>query len=421
MFTFAPRLASTLLAASTIFLIPCRTPAPATPPPSAAPEAPPPSLPPPPSPAVATATTDEPVPDLDHVVVTVNGVPVTEREVLAEVDERIGIYAAESLQKGLIYDESSRTATRDFFRDEVLNVLIVRRLAAERLAADGIEITEADVDAAFEEKLRERGQTRAEAEAEIAEQGKTMAGVRTRIRWNNLAVRRLHEKHAPERRRFTEQEARAVYLARPDEFHQQHERRVSRILFVATSEHDAERHARARARAGEVLARLRAGEDFASLARAHCEDAITRARGGDRGWSPRGFVTAPGNDPFGDAAFALEKVGDMTGIVRTLDGYEIILLTGLREERRKSFEEVKDEIIAKREFLHIGEFWDRFAGGMKKNADLRWSPREIARREENARRDREFIAGNSAQPEPAAEPANHATPPTDFVRRRPAL
>ena len=250
-----------------------------------------------------------------------------------------------------------------------------------------------------------------------------MAGVRARIRWNNLAVRRLYERHAAERRRFTEQEAKMVYLADPDEFRQEHERRVSRILFVATSEHDAGRHAEARARAEKALDRVRAGEDFAAVARELSEDLLTRPRGGDRGWSPRGHVTAPGNDPFGDAAFALGKTGDMTGIVQTLDGYEIILLTGVREERQKPFEEVKKEIIAKREYLYVGEFWDRFVGAMKKNADVRWSAFEIARREENARREREFLASSAAVTPPEATTearAQAAAAPADFVRLRPA-
>ncbi len=351
--------------------------------------------------------------EVDPVVVTVDGAPIRESELLADLDERVNIYAAESARKGLIYDESSRPQTRDFYRERALENLIVRRLVAARLAADGIVITEADVDAAFEAKLRERGQTRAEAEAEIAEQGKSMAGVRERIRWNNLAVRRLHERHATDGKAFTEEDARLVYLAHPEEFRQEHERRVRRILIIASPEHDAAFRAAARARAEALLARHRAGEDFAALAREQSEDAHTRAKGGDRGWSPRGFVTAPGNDPFGAVAFALKRVGDISEVVETLDGYEIIQLTGLREERKKTFDEVKQEIIAKKEYARIGAFWDGFANRLKQKADIRWSPAELARREEKARQEREYAAGQAAGGGAPAAPA-------DFVRLRPA-
>ncbi len=349
--------------------------------------------------------------DPDRVAVTVDGVPIREREVLGELDELINIYAAENLRKGLVYDESSRPATRDYYRERVLNLLVGRVLTAGQLEADGIVITEADVDAAFEEKLRERGQTRAEAEAEIAEQGKTMSAVRARLRWNNLAVRKLYERHANPPRRFTELEARFLYDANPDDYLQPHERRVRRILFIATSEHDAERHAAAKARAEAALARLHAGEDFAALARELSEDDLSRSRGGDLGWSPRGHVTTPGNDPFGDAAFALGKVGDMTGVVQTLDGYEIILLTGLREERRKTFNEVKRDIIAQKEHNYIGDFWDRFMGDLKNKADIRWSDHEIARRAEEERRAREALAAQETRDAAAPGAGPDSTPP----------
>ncbi len=356
--------------------------------------------------------------DPEKVVVTVNGVPILEKEVLAEVDERINIYAAQSLTKGLIYEESSRDQTRDFYRDEVIDVLIGRLLTAEQLKADGTEITEADVDAAFLAKAKEKGQTLAQAEREIADEGKSLRAVREKIRWNNLAIRKLYETHDPRKRHLSIAEARLAYEANPGDYRQEHERRVSRILILATPDHDAEFHKVAKARAEALLQRVKAGEDFAELARTCSEDVLTKKRDGDRGWSLRGHVTAPGNDPFGDAAFALGKVGDVSEIVKTLDGYEIIKLTGLREERQKSFDEVKNEIIAKKDYYYIGEFWDSFAAKLKQKARIEWSPEELARKEEKAREEREFLAKQAAEASPETVAPS---PPTDFVRKRPAL
>ena len=351
----------------------------------------------------------------ENVVVTVNGTPILEKQVLAEADERINIYAARTGAKGLAYEESSRGQTREFMRDEVINALIGRILTGEQLKADGIEITEADIDAFYLAKLKARGQTAAEAEKEIAGQGKSMQGVRDRIRWNNIAVQKLYERHDQRKRSFSEEQARLVYQADPGAYKQEHERRVSRILIIATPDHDAAFHKAARERAGAVLARVRAGEDFAALAREYSEDEFTKKRDGDRGWSPRGFVTAPGNDPFGDAAFALKAVGDTSGIVETLDGYEIIKLTGLREERQKTFDEVKDDIIAQKNYYYIGAFWDDFTAQMKQKARIEFSTEELARKAEKERREREYLATQAAQPPPEA-----AAPPTDFVRKRPA-
>jgi peptidyl-prolyl cis-trans isomerase C len=80
-----------------------------------------------------------------------------------------------------------------------------------------------------------------------------------------------------------------------------------------------------RAKAEEVLAKLRAGGDFNALAKEHSADPSNKDRGGDLGWFGRGMMVKP----FEDAAFAL-KPGELSGIVETQFGYHIIKL----EERR---------------------------------------------------------------------------------------
>jgi len=80
-----------------------------------------------------------------------------------------------------------------------------------------------------------------------------------------------------------------------------------------------------RAKAEEVLAKLRAGGDFDALAKEHSADPSNKDKGGDLGWFGRGMMVKP----FEDAAFAL-KPGELSGIVETQFGYHIIKL----EERR---------------------------------------------------------------------------------------
>jgi parvulin-like peptidyl-prolyl isomerase len=80
-----------------------------------------------------------------------------------------------------------------------------------------------------------------------------------------------------------------------------------------------------KAKAEEVLAKLRAGGDFAALAKENSADPSNKDKGGDLGWFGRGMMVKP----FEDAAFAL-KPGELSGIVETQFGYHIIKL----EERR---------------------------------------------------------------------------------------
>lgn len=93
----------------------------------------------------------------------------------------------------------------------------------------------------------------------------------------------------------------------------------------------------------EILARLRAGEDFATLAREFSEDPGSARKGGDLGLFRKGRMAKP----FEEAAFALREPGDLSDIVETQFGLHIIRLSERRAAGQRSFDEVRDGLIAK--------------------------------------------------------------------------
>jgi peptidyl-prolyl cis-trans isomerase D len=101
----------------------------------------------------------------------------------------------------------------------------------------------------------------------------------------------------------------------------------------------AEQEAQVRTRAEAVLAALRNGEDFATLAKQHSEDTATAEQGGDLGYFPRGQMVAP----FEEAAFSL-PVGQLSDLVRTPFGWHIIRVEDKREAETKPLAEVEPEI-----------------------------------------------------------------------------
>jgi peptidyl-prolyl cis-trans isomerase C len=72
--------------------------------------------------------------------------------------------------------------------------------------------------------------------------------------------------------------------------------------------------------ANALLARLKAGEDFATLAKTFSKDDTTREQGGDLGWFTQDELLAP---ELAKAAFAL-KPGEIGGPVSTQLGFHII-------------------------------------------------------------------------------------------------
>jgi peptidyl-prolyl cis-trans isomerase C len=326
---------------------------------------------------------------LDKVVVAVNGTSISERQLLQEIDIRISAQAAQDIQRGLIYDESSRDSTRAFMREDVVHMLIERILIADQLKVDRLEITEAEVEKRFAREAADRKQSLDDARRAIVEEGQTVQSVFDGLR-QTMGVERLFEAHAADKAEMTEAEAREFYNGNPHYFAQPELRRVSRILFRFAADASAATKDAARRKAEDVLKRIKAGEEFATLAQQCSQDAASNSRGGDRGWSARGWVVTPDADPFGNAAFAMKNVGDVTDIVATQDGFDIIKLTGMKAAALPTFEEVEPRIRRDYRFRRIGDFWNAYAADLWKNARIERSSEELARQAQKEKQRRAF-------------------------------
>lgn len=89
----------------------------------------------------------------------------------------------------------------------------------------------------------------------------------------------------------------------------------------------------------DLKRQLDEGADFAELAQQYSADTQSRGRGGDIGMV--GF-DAPIHESFKQPAFALEEVGDVSGVVETPYGLHLIKLTG--REEPSTYEESYDEL-----------------------------------------------------------------------------
>jgi peptidyl-prolyl cis-trans isomerase C len=99
--------------------------------------------------------------------------------------------------------------------------------------------------------------------------------------------------------------------------------------------------------------------EFEDLAKEHSTDTATASRGGDLGFFGQGRMVGE----FERAAFALEKPGEMTEVVKTPFGYHIIKLVERKEGAEKPFDEVKDRIrvtlLNQRRQAHVNEQFEK--------------------------------------------------------------
>jgi len=90
--------------------------------------------------------------------------------------------------------------------------------------------------------------------------------------------------------------------------------------------------------AQEILKKAQAGEDFAELARKHSLGTLAQ-KGGDFGFRAKKTLRRE----LGDVAFSMKK-DELSGPIKTQEGYYIIKLTDRREEGIAKFEDVKNRV-----------------------------------------------------------------------------
>jgi peptidyl-prolyl cis-trans isomerase D len=122
----------------------------------------------------------------------------------------------------------------------------------------------------------------------------------------------------------------------------QPETRRARHILIAVD--DTTDDAKAAAQAQDLHDRIRAGGDFAALARQFSKDTASAEQGGDLGWSGRDVYEGVAKE-FADRLFAM-KEGEVGEPLKTQFGYHIIKLEGIRAGAGRSFEDVRAEIAA---------------------------------------------------------------------------
>lgn len=242
---------------------------------------------------------------------------------LSEVDEEV--YLA---QLGGQLDLSDQDAVREF-RRKVLESKIEEKVLLEKARAEGIRVTRGEVNEAVDRMvgdIRGRFPDEASFEAQLAREGMTLedlrAAYRSRIE-EQLMVRELMDRLVRSRVSVDEREIRRYWDENRESIGTVPAALELRQIVVGRrSEAGVDSAAVERARI--VLQRLRAGEDFATLARVFSEGPAA-SRGGELGWFRDGDL-----EPRLAAAVAGLEAGGISEVVVTDRGAHILKV----DERR---------------------------------------------------------------------------------------
>jgi peptidyl-prolyl cis-trans isomerase D len=145
---------------------------------------------------------------------------------------------------------------------------------------------------------------------------------RVRVEYVVLSAEALARQDPP-----SEQEVRAAYEARANQFTVGEQRRASHILVKTREEAD------------KLLAEVKKNPgQFAALAKKHSQDPGSAEKGGDLGWFGRGMMVKP----FEDAAFKLGN--NEMQVVESEFGFHVLKVTGIVAAKQRPYEDAKKEL-----------------------------------------------------------------------------
>ena len=171
----------------------------------------------------------------------------------------------------------------------------------------------------------------------------------------------------------TEEEARQYYTQHLSEYRIPDRVKVAHILFKTTGKSAAE-VAAIEKQARDVLNQIKAGANFADMAKKYSED-TSASKGGELDWIVRGQTVKE----FEDTAYAM-KPGQVSDLVKTVYGIHILKLEDKQTAHLQAFAEVKSSIMAELEKQRVGEAQQKLADDLSRQ--LRAKPdafEEVAR------------------------------------------
>jgi peptidyl-prolyl cis-trans isomerase SurA len=237
-------------------------------------------------------------------------------------------------------------------RRQVLNLLIDEKIAQERIKELGISVTSKEVDQAIERVKEDNRWTQEDLMQRLKQQNLTYQEYREGIK-TELERMRLINMEVKSKIIVRDEDIEAYFKARQEEFETPAKVRLSAI-FIKSSAPSREGGRDAAEKASEIIKRIKAGEDFAELAKRYSQGPGAE-NGGDLGL----FSISQLESELRELVTRLPEGGVSDPIVRA-GGIQIIKVTAKERGGRRSLEDSKNaisNILYKEEVNRRYEAW----------------------------------------------------------------
>ena len=266
-------------------------------------------------------------PALDRVVASVDGEPITMREV-----------------KDFAAQHGSPITTDDFASSQAakatVKALIGEKLLEQEVKKYDEKIDEGQVDKYIEQLRQDKHLTDAQFRQQLQASGMSYDELRKRARLD-LEKAMMIQTQVREKIEVPDADIQAAYNAHKDEFTVAKERlKLAQILIAVPANASPNQVAAARKKSDQVRARAAKGDDFNELARMYSDD-DSKSNGGELGW----FEPSDVMDQILAGVKPL-KPGQISPVIRTSHGFHIVKLEDHEVPGVRPLSDVKAQIRA---------------------------------------------------------------------------
>ena len=223
----------------------------------------------------------------------------------------------------------------------LLDAVVTEKLIAREVSDKGIVVRDEDIDR-YVAGIKERNNLDdAGLQQALAAQGLTMQDYRAQLR-GEIQKAQLINREIRGKVSITPEDVQRYYDAHKGEYEKPARTKVAQILFRLAPDAEPDQVAATTTKAEEVRARIKKGEDFATMAREYSEDPSGK-EGGDLGWFNPGELL----DELEQVTAKLD-VGEVSDPVRTRAGLHLLKVEAREGETAErsaaESEEIKEKL-----------------------------------------------------------------------------
>ena len=261
---------------------------------------------------------------------TVNQAPITSQE----LDEAVN----SSLPRAFGHRQLSETRIAEIKKD-VIEDLIQKELLYQEAKRENIRVSPQEIETEVA-KIRKRFSSEKEFMAALKKNDLTLEKIRLGTE-KFLMVSKVMLMAVDSKVAIEEQDLVNYYETNRQRFVLPEEREIWQILIAVDPGASDKGWEAGLKKANEIFKKIKAGQDFAELAKTVSDDKSTRGQGGSLGFLPRDRMSVKELE---EAAFTLE-VGQVSSPVKTLYGYFILKVDDIKPSRPLAFSEVDKDIL----------------------------------------------------------------------------